>query len=61
MLRTILVTEVENQKTKEHEKRYGRFDIVALNNAGFSIVKSYKQRFRMDDKTFAEYGTPVEE
>lgn len=64
MIRTILVTEVEKTDEKGlkfREKRYGRFDVVALNNAGFQVVNSTKVKYKMDDATFAKYGVALEE
>lgn len=60
MIRTILVTEVVNEEG-QHEKRYGRFDVVALNNAGFQVVSSAKVKYKMDDATFAKYGIALDD
>lgn len=60
MIRTVLITEVKNTSTGETKNLYGRFDIVALNNRGYEIIKSYKQRFTMTDEMFAKAGTPIE-
>lgn len=59
MIRTVLITEVKNASTGETKNLYGRFDIVALNNKGYEIVRSYKQRFTMTDETFAKAATPI--
>ncbi len=61
MIRTVLITEAVNEEGTEKKILYGRFDIVALTNQGFHVVKSYKKRFSMSDETFALNGKPIEE
>lgn len=57
MQRTILVTKVENQITKEQTILYGRYDPVTLNRKNLKVIESAKCLYTMDDKTFAKHGT----
>lgn len=59
MYRTILVTKVKNNITKEQKEIYGRYDAVKLQNDGFKILGTEKRKYRMNDSTFAKYGEVV--
>lgn len=61
MIRTILVTRVENKITKEVREIYGRYDAVKIENDGYKIIDNFKRRYKMSDSTFAKYGEKVEE
>lgn len=59
MYRTILVTKVEHNITKEQKEIYGRYDAVKLQNDGFKILGTEKRKYAMSDSTFAKYGEVV--
>ena len=59
MIRTVLVTRVENIVTKEIREIYGRYDAVKLNNDGYKIISAEKKKFTMSDSDFVRYGTEV--
>lgn len=59
MYRTILVTKVEHNITKEQKEIYGRYDAVKLQNDGFKILATEKRKYTMNDSTFAKYGEVV--
>lgn len=59
MYRTILVTKVEHNITKEQKEIYGRYDAVKLQNDGFKILGTEKRKYTMSDSTFAKYGEVV--
>lgn len=53
MIRTILVTKVENKITKEQKEIYGRYDAVKLQKEGYKILDSFKRKYTMSDTEFA--------
>lgn len=57
MVRTILVTKVENKITKEQREFYGRYDPVTMERQNWKILDSFKRQYEMSDETFATYGT----
>ena len=57
MVRTILVTKVENKITKEQREFYGRYDPVTMERQNWKIVDSFKRQYEMSDETFALHGT----
>lgn len=59
MYRTILVTKVINNITKEQKEIYGRYDAVKIQNDGFKILGTEKRKYTMSDSTFAKYGEVV--
>lgn len=60
MIRTILVTKVENKITKERKEIYGRYDAVKLSNDGFKVLDTLKRKYTMTDSDFAKYGRIAE-
>lgn len=61
MIRTILVTKVENKITKEIKEIYGRYDAVKLQKDGYKIIDSFKRKYTMTDSEFAMRAKRVEE
>lgn len=61
MIRTILVTKVENKITKEVKEIYGRYDAVKLQKDGYKIIDTFKRRYTMSDSDFAMRAKKVEE
>ncbi len=59
MIRTVLVTRVENIVTKEVREIYGRYDAVKLNNDGYKIISATKKKYTMSDADFVKYGKEV--
>ena len=57
MVRTILVTKVENKITKEQREFYGRYDPVTMERQNWKILDSFKRQYEMSDETFALHGT----
>ena len=53
MIRTILVTKVENKITKEQKEIYGRYDAVKLQKEGYKILDTFKRKYTMSDTEFA--------
>ena len=53
MIRTILVTKVENKITKEQKEIYGRYDAVKLQKEGYKILDTFKRKYTMTDSEFA--------
>lgn len=53
MIRTILVTKVENKITKEVKEIYGRYDAVKLANDGYKVLDTFKRKYTMSDSEFA--------
>ena len=53
MIRTILVTKVENKITKEQKEIYGRYDAVKLQKDGYKILDTFKRKYTMSDQEFA--------
>ena len=60
MLRTVLVTLVENKITKERKEIYGRYDAVKLQNDNYVILDTCKRQYTMSDSDFVKYGKKVE-
>lgn len=60
MIRTILVTEVEHEITKERRNFYGRYDPVTLQRGHWKVLNSYSRKYSMTDETFVRYATPKE-
>lgn len=60
MIRTILVTKVENKITKEQKEIYGRYDAVKLQKEGYKILDSFKRKYTMSDTDFAMRGKIAE-
>lgn len=61
MIRTILVTEVENRITKEVKEIYGRYDAVKLQNENYDILRTFKRKYKMSDTKFALNAQRVED
>lgn len=53
MIRTILITKVENKITKEQKEIYGRYDAVKLQKEGYKILDTFKRKYTMSDTEFA--------
>lgn len=60
MIRTILVTKVENKITKEQKEIFGRYDAVKLANDGYKVLDTFKRKYTMSDAEFAMRGKVVE-
>lgn len=60
MIRTILVTKVENKITREQKEIYGRYDAVKLEKDGYKIIDSFKRKYTMSDSDFAMRGRIVD-
>lgn len=60
MIRTILVTKVENKITKEQKEIYGRYDAVKLQKEGYKILDTFKRKYTMSDTEFAMRAKVVE-
>lgn len=60
MIRTILVTKIENRITKEVREIYGRYDAVKLEKDNYRILDSFKRKYTMSDSDFAKYGKVAE-
>ena len=60
MIRTVLVTLVENKISKERFEIYGRYDAVKIENDNLKIIDSYKRKYTMTDSDFAKYGKKAE-
>lgn len=56
MIRTILVTLVENKITRERKEIYGRYDPVTLERQNYKVLESFKRQYEMSDETFARYA-----
>ena len=61
MIRTILVTKVENVITREIKEIYGRYDAVKLQKDNYKILDTFKRKYTMSDSEFAMRGRRVEE
>lgn len=57
MIRTVLVTLVENKITRERKEIYGRYDPVTLERQNYKVLESFKRQYEMSDDTFARYAT----
>lgn len=60
MVRTILVTKVENKITKERKEIYGRYDAVKLQKEGYKIIDTLKRKYTMSDTDFALHAKVAE-
>ena len=60
MIRTVLVTLVENKITKERKEIYGRYDAVKLQNDNYVMLETSKRKYTMSDSDFVKYGKKVE-
>lgn len=56
IFRTILITEVEHEITKERRCFYGRYDPVTLKKNHWKILNTFSRKYSMTDEEFARYG-----
>lgn len=56
MVRTILITECENEITKERRCFYGRYDPVTLQRGNWKILNTFSRKYFMTDAEFVRYG-----
>ena len=56
MIRTILVTEVENKITKEKRCFYGRYDPVTMERNNWKVLNTSRVKYEMSDEEFVKHA-----